>query len=69
MFVLMEKIMVQKLCRIVGFTSGDGVFGPGNEVRFRVTMMCLSKSNSHRGQPRGRFWRKSLPVLADFSLF
>ena len=28
-FVIMEKMMVQKLCGIVGYKSGDGVFGPG----------------------------------------
>ena len=29
MFVIIEKMMVQKLCGIVGYHSGDGVFGPG----------------------------------------
>lgn len=43
-FVVMEKYIFQKLCSIIGFKDGDGVFGPGGSF-CNMTAIHLARYN------------------------
>lgn len=64
-FVVMEKMMIQKLCGIIGFENGDGVFGPGGSF---VNILAVNIARYHASpdiKKTGLYGHKRLKVYAS----